>query len=262
MRGQRGKFRRHIFPVNETSTDALQNRLAFIGIAQAAATHAALVVRQRKGVDAAPGTDADAAVFHKREKFFLCLCLSDSAVYGAADFLLRANVPQKPRGKPVRKHIGICHIQFFLLPCPLMVFPIRNARVCGQGQVERIQMLALADVIERAEHKSNQFHRWIMLVPSLRIDRALHEIIPRHGGLAQAVQDDMAMQVAGVVVSVRVCDGQRLMPREKAVGKLHANRLRLIRRQAVIRHVARVEADDVVMRLDLLETAVLSPLAV
>ena len=44
---------------------------------------------------------------------------------------------------------------------------------------------------------------------------------------AQAVQDDMAMQVAGVVVAVRVRDGQRLMPREKAVGKLHANRLRL-----------------------------------
>ena len=65
--GQRGKFRRHIFPVNETSTDALQNRLAFIGIAQAAATDAALVVRQRKGVDAAPGTDADAAVSYTED---------------------------------------------------------------------------------------------------------------------------------------------------------------------------------------------------
>ena len=53
-----------------------------------------------------------------------------------------------------------------------------------------------------------------MLVPSLRVDRALHEIIPGHSRLAQAVQDDMAMQVAGVVVAVRVRDDQRLMPRE------------------------------------------------
>ena len=123
-------------------------------------------------------------------------------------------------------------------------------------------MIALADVIERVEHIWNGFHCRMVFISRLRVDWALHEIIPRHGGLAQAVQDDMAMQVAGVVVAVRVRDGQHLMPREKAVGKLHANRLRPFQRQAVIRHVARVEADDVVMRLDLLEAAVLSPLAV
>ena len=102
----------------------------------------------------------------------------------------------------------------------------------------------------------------MMLIPCLRVDWALHEIIPGHGKFAQAVQDDMAMQVASVVVAVRVRDNQRLMPGKKAVGKLHANRLRLLRRQAVIRHVARVEADDVVMRLDFPEAAVLSPLPV
>ena len=78
-----------------------------------------------------------------------------------------------------------------------------------------------------------------MFISCLCVDWALHEIIPGHGKFAQVVQNDMAMQVASVVVAVRVRDDQRLMPGKKAVGKLHANRLRLFRRQAVIRPVAR-----------------------
>ena len=260
--GKRGVFWRHCFAVDKLSRDALQYRLAFIGVAKAAAPHAALAARKFEGIDAAPGANADAAVLHDGQKFLFRLRPADGAVYGAANLLLRVGIVQVPRGKPVCKHVGVLHIQLFLLPRLLVVFPVCNARIGGQGQVERVQMFALADGVERVEHESNQVHRWIVFISCLRVDRALHEIIPGHGRLAQAVQNDMAMQVSGVVVAVRVRDNQRLMPGKKAVGKLHANRLRLLRRQAVIRHVARVETDDVVMRLDFPEAAVLSPLPV
>ena len=63
----------------------------------------------------------------------------------------------------------------------------------------------------------------------------------------QAVYDDMHMNVARVIVPVRVGADNGLVSGEMLVAKFLAQRLRLINGQTVVRSVPWVKADDIVV---------------
>ena len=78
----------------------------------------------------------------------------------------------------------------------------------------------------------------------------------------QTVYDDMHMNVAGVVVSVRVGADNGLVSGEMLSAKFLAQRLRLINGQTVVRSVPWVKADDIVVRLHIFPFLVLAIVAV
>lgn len=67
----------------------------------------------------------------------------------------------------------------------------------------------------------------------------------RDGFNPQRIDNDMHMNVAGVVVSVRVGADNGLVSGELCFAKFFAQRLRLINSQTVVRSVPWVKADDV-----------------
>ena len=54
----------------------------------------------------------------------------------------------------------------------------------------------------------------------------------------------MGVDIAGVIVAVRVSDDQGLVPGEEVFRKLLGQRVRLVRREPMIRSVPGIEADD------------------
>jgi len=97
----------------------------------------------------------------------------------------------------------------------------------------------------------------MMLVPSHSIMGTFHERLPGYGFLAQAVEADVAMQVASMIVAVRMRDDQRLMTGKELLGKLNSNGLHSFGGQAVFIAVAWVEADNVVMRFHIFALLIL-----
>ena len=63
--------------------------------------------------------------------------------------------------------------------------------------------------------------RQVVLVAGEAVTGILHEGLPLHLLLPQAVDDDVGMNIAGVVVAVRVGDDQGLMPGKEVFRKLH-----------------------------------------
>ena len=102
----------------------------------------------------------------------------------------------------------------------------------------------------------------MVLVPCLRVSRPFHIILPLHILLPHTVQHHVRVDIATVIVSVRVCDQQHLMPGEKTFGELFRKRMCLLRRQSMFCHILRRKAQNVMMSLHiffpliLLETTV------
>ena len=74
----------------------------------------------------------------------------------------------------------------------------------------------------------------------------------------QTVDDDMHMDVAGLVMPVRVGADDRLMTGKLLSAKLLAKLLRLVHGQPVVRTVPRVKADNVMVALDILALLILA----
>ena len=87
----------------------------------------------------------------------------------------------------------------------------------------------------------------MVLVPSNRVMWAFHEWLPGYSFLAQAVETDVTVKVAGMIVAIRMGNDQGLMAGKKLLCKLNSNGLHSFGCQAVLIAVTRVEADDVVM---------------
>ena len=90
----------------------------------------------------------------------------------------------------------------------------------------------------------------VMFVTGAAVTGALHELLRFHIKLAQAVDDNMYMDVPASVTSIHVGTDQSLMPRKILFCIFHSYGLRPLRRQTAVNLILGVKADDVMMRFD------------
>lgn len=157
--------------------------------------------------------------------------------------------------------------------------------LCGKDSVFLIQrslslflrpILALGDAVCAAVQKVNLikpgfmaqlhdlgfeiFHRRVgaaVLASGFRVGMSVHVGQQRHIFDPQTVDDNMHMDVAGLVMPVRVGADDRLMTGKLLPAKLLAKLLRLIHGQPIVRAVPRVKADNVMVALDVLALLIL-----
>ena len=86
-----------------------------------------------------------------------------------------------------------------------------------------------------------------VFVPGAGVCRSVHIGQEWNFGYPQRIDNDMHMDIAAVVVSVRVGADNGLVSGEMLVAKFLAQRLRLINGQTVVRSVPWVKADDIVV---------------
>lgn len=86
-----------------------------------------------------------------------------------------------------------------------------------------------------------------MLITGLLFIRLIHVILSFDRVLADAVDDDMRMDISGVVAAVCVGDNHCLIAGEILPGKVQTKLLRPFPGEPALGHICRVEADDVVM---------------
>ena len=97
-----------------------------------------------------------------------------------------------------------------------------------------------------------------MLASGFCVRWSVHVGQQRHIFGPQTVDDDMHMDVAGLVMPVRMGADNRLMTGKLFPAKPLAKLLRLIHGQPVVRAVPWVKADDVVMAFDILVLLILA----
>ena len=97
-----------------------------------------------------------------------------------------------------------------------------------------------------------------MLTSGFGVGGSVHVRQKRHIFGPQTVDDDMHMDVAGLVMPVRMGADNRLMTGKLFPAKPLAKLLRLIYGQPVVRTVPRVKADNVMVALDVLALLILA----
>ena len=83
------------------------------------------------------------------------------------------------------------------------------------------------------------------LMTGKRVAWSLHKILSGYIKCTNIVDDNVHMNIAGRVVSVRMCTDKNLMPREVLLGKFHAKSL--FWSQSIVIAVSWIEADNIMM---------------
>ena len=137
-----------------------------------------------------------------------------------------------------------------LFLCPILAL---GDAVCAATQ--KVDLIKTCFVTQLHDLGFEIFHRRVgaaVLATGFRVGGSVHVGQQRHIFDPQTVDDDMHMDVAGLVMPVRVGADNRLMTGKLLPAKPFAKLLRLIHGQPVVRAVPRVKADDVMMALDVL----------
>ena len=90
----------------------------------------------------------------------------------------------------------------------------------------------------------------VMLIAGAAVTGALHELLRFHVKLAQAVDDNMYMNVPTSMTSIRMSTDQSLVAGKILFCVFHANGLCPLRCQSAVNLILRVKTDDIVMRFD------------
>lgn len=112
------------------------------------------------------------------------------------------------------------------------IFEEEIRTLLDNGRLSYREFNQIKNYLEVAE-KADEFHKEL-----------------RNIQLSQTVDYDMHMDIAAAVVTVHVGADQRLMPRKVGFYIFHADGLRLFTCQSTLVFVGRIEADEVVVRLD------------
>ena len=90
----------------------------------------------------------------------------------------------------------------------------------------------------------------MVLIACFAVNRAFHKRLLRNIQFSQTVDYDMHMDIAAAIMTIHVGADQRLMPRKVGFYIFHADGLCLFTCQPTLVFVGRIEADEVVVRLD------------
>ena len=102
----------------------------------------------------------------------------------------------------------------------------------------------------------------MVFVPCLAVNGSLHKGLLGHIQLSQTVDYDMDMNISAAIVTVHVRTDQCLMPRKICFCIFQSKLLRPFSRQTIFCTVARIEADDVMVRFNFILVFVLLIFAV
>ena len=151
----------------------------------------------------------------------------------------------------------------FLIQRSLSLFP-RPILTLGDtvcAAVQKVDLIKTGFVAQLHDLGFEIFHRRVgaaVLASGFRVGGSVHVGQQRHIFDPQTVDDDMHMDVAGLVMPVRVGADDRLMTGKLFPAKPLAKLLRLVHGQPVVRAVPWVKADDIVMALDILALLILA----
>ena len=143
-----------------------------------------------------------------------------------------------------------------LFPRPILVL---GDAVCAA--VQKIDLIQPGFVAQLHDLGFEIVHRRVgaaVLASGFRVGRSVHVGQQRHIFNPQTVDDDMHVDVAGLVMPVRVGADDSLMTGKMLPAKPLAKLLRLVHGQPVIRAVPWVKADDVMVALDVLALLILA----
>ena len=118
--------------------------------------------------------------------------------------------------------------------------------------VQKIDLIKTGFVAQLHDLRFEIVHRRVgaaVLASGFRVGGSVHVGQQRHIFDPQTVDDDMHMDVAGLVMPVRVGADNRLMTGKLLPAKPLAQLLRLVHGQPIVRAVPWVKADDVVVAL-------------
>ena len=101
-----------------------------------------------------------------------------------------------------------------------------------------------------------------MLVSRAAVDLTLHEWLPLHIQLTDAVEHDVYMMIAASVSPVCMRADKNLVSRKKPARKFHSKCVCPLCIQITILAVLRIEAENIMMRLDIVSPLVLVKLPV
>ena len=132
--------------------------------------------------------------------------------------------------------------------CP--VFSICDSNLCRIQKIHLIEGLLLAHEHGFGFQIFQKILCYMMLMTGKRVAWSLHEILSGYIKCTNTVDDNVHMNIAGRIVSVRMCTDKSLMSREVLLSKFHAKSLGLFRSQSIVITVSWIEADDIVMSFD------------
>lgn len=97
----------------------------------------------------------------------------------------------------------------------------------------------------------------MVLVASFTVDGTFHKVFLRNIQLSQTVDYDMYMDIAAAVMPVHVGTDQCLMARKICFYIFHADGLRPFPCESAFIFIRRIEADEIVVRLDFIVILIL-----
>ena len=153
---------------------------------------------------------------------------------------------------------GVFLIQRSLSLFPRPILALGDA-VCAA--VQKIDLIKPGFVAQLHDLGFEIFHRRVgaaVLASGFRVGGSVHVGQQRHIFNPQTVDDDMHMDVAGLVMPVRVGADDCLMTGKLLPAEPLTKLLRLVHGQPVIRAVPWVKADDVMVALDVLALLILA----
>ena len=153
---------------------------------------------------------------------------------------------------------GVFPIQRSLSFFPRPILALGDA-VCAA--VQKVDLIKPGFVAQLHDLGFEIFHRRVgtaVLASGFGVGGSVHVGQQRHIFDPQTIDDDMHMDVAGLVMPVRVGADNRLMTGKLLPAKLLAKLLRLIHGQPIVRAVPRVKADNVMVALDVLALLILT----
>ena len=133
---------------------------------------------------------------------------------------------------------------------PFLLRPVFTLGHSVLAAMQKVNLIQIFPVAHLHDFGLEIFHSCVcaaVLAAVLRVRWSVHVGQKRDGFNPQAVYDDMHMNVARVIVPVRVGADNGLVSGEMLVAKFLAQRLRLINGQTVVRSVPWVKADDIVV---------------
>ncbi|SER26115.1 hypothetical protein SAMN04487884_103207 [Butyrivibrio fibrisolvens] len=152
-----------------------------------------------------------------------------------------------PGRDTIGNHGGVLLVQrglsLFLRP----ILPVGDAVLAAVQEVDLVKPLPVAHLHDFGFEVAQGSVGTSVLAAGFRVGWPVHVGQERHFLNPQAVYDDMHMNVAAVVMPVRVGADKGLVAGEMFFTELLPQRLRPVYGQAVVRPVPRVKADDVVV---------------
>ena len=151
----------------------------------------------------------------------------------------------------------------FLIQRSLSLFlhPILALGDAVCAAVQKIDLIKTGFVAQLHDLGFEIFHRRVgaaVLASGFRVGGSVHVGQQRHIFDPQTVDDDMHMDVAGLVMPVRVGADDSLMTGKLLPAKPLTKLLRLVHGQPIVRAVPWVKADDVMVALDILALLILA----